>query len=201
MPSHPSTAELFRHDLSGGAIRREDQRRVLAVSQVLVQALHFSLVDIVGEDAADVLYRTGYEWALQDMLQLHRRMTDEFGGAKFDFWQTDPKFVFDAWWAPLESAGWGTLAADFTLRPGLAHFEVRRSVVADALAGSDQPVCHLYAGQLAGVFSFFSRQERHVAEIECVAMGHEVCRFIAGPGAEIDAAETWRQQGIAAAEI
>src|SRR5438067_11914668 len=128
MSPRSSTAELFRHDVKEGAVRREDEQRVLAVSLSLVQALHFSLIETLDDAASDVVYRAGYEWALQEMLRLNRRMHDEFGSETFDFWQMDAKFVLDAWWAPIEAAGWGGITTDLSaLSRGLALIHVHHS--------------------------------------------------------------------------
>lgn len=193
-------AAAFRHDVGTGAIRTGTEQRVLAISEPLMQQLHFAMIEQLGETAQDALYRTGYEWALQDMLRLSR---ERRGGAKAsDFFQQDPRALFTRWWAALENLGWGSATFDFQASArGITVVELRQSIVADAFAGADQPVCHLYAGLFAGALSFFERTERHAVELQCTALGHNVCRFIVGPGTEIDAAEAWRQQGVAAPEI
>jgi predicted hydrocarbon binding protein len=202
MSQRPSTAEVYRHDLKDGAIRRQDEQRVLAASLSFVQGLHFTLVETLGDAAPDVVYRIGYEWSLQEMLRLNQRMHDEFGSESFDFWQMDAKFVLDAWWAPMEAAGWGSITSDLAgLTRGIALIHVTQSTVAAALSGSDQPVCHLYAGMFAGAFSFFAREERHAVELDCAGAGSDTCKFVIGLGADIDSAESWRQQGVSAAEI
>jgi predicted hydrocarbon binding protein len=197
-----AVAELFRFRADEGSRRRPDGTRVLAISEPLVDGLHRALIDTLGETAQDALYRIGYEWALQAMLNVHRDLRDEAAGAPFDLWQLNARPVLDQWWATLENSGWGTLTLDLaTQSRGVTFVELRHSIVAAALRGSDQPVCHLYAGLFAGALSFFDRAERHSAEVQCAAMGGEVCKFIIGPGAEVDSAEAWRQQNVPADEI
>ncbi len=193
---------VFRHDAKDGSIRLPDERRIVALSEPLLQQLHFAIIEQRGETAQDALYRTGYEWALQEMLRLTRELRAASGQANFDFWQQDLAGVLTRWWAFADALGWGTATFDLqaTAR-GLTFVELRNSVVADAFAGADQPVCHLYAGLFAGALSFYTRAERHAVEIQCAAMNHAACRFIVGPGPEVDSAEAWRQQGIAAPEI
>jgi uncharacterized protein len=73
--------------------------------------------------------------------------------------------------------------------------------VVAALGVSARPVCHWYAGLFAGAWSFIQRAERHAVEFECSAVSAAACQFVVGPGPEIDAVETWRQDGVSAAEI
>jgi uncharacterized protein len=195
-----SAGDALRLDATDGSIRRPDGERLAAIPAPLMQSLHFALVESLGETAQDVLYRSGYEWALQDMLRLNQQLRGKFGGG-WDFWQADAKFILESWWAPLDAAGWGVAAFDCSaLNRGITFVELRQSIAA-ALVRADQPVCHLHAGLLAGALSFFDRHERHAVEVQCRAMGKETCTFIVGPGAEVDSAEAWRQQGTPAAEI
>lgn len=196
-----AASKLFRFDAAGGSLHLVDGPRVMAFSQPMIRSLHAALAARLGP-GNDAAYRLGYEWALQDMLRLHQKMRDEFGGKNFDFWQMEAKFILDSWWSPLDAMGWGAAIFDFAaIARGLAFVELRHSVVAAAHPDAAQPVCHLYAGLFAGALGFFERAERHAIEIQCRAVGHDTCRFVVGPGAEIDAAETWRKQGAAAAEI
>jgi uncharacterized protein len=208
MSSASDSRTLVRHPAfqavaEQGALRRAvDGTRVSKLSLELVHGLHAATVEQFHENAADVLYRFGYEWGLQDMVEVNQRLRDEFGGSSFDIWQTDTKFVFTSWWNPLQEAGWGqcTFGSAINAR-GTFLTDLRGSVVAAALAGSDEPVCHLYAGLFAGVASFFDRTERHSVELQCAASGAPHCQFLVGTGADIDSAEAWRQQGVPPAEI
>ncbi len=201
-PRRPAARELFRHDDADGSIRQNGGQRIVAIAEPLLRSLHYSLSKTLDDGTPSVLYRTGYEWALQEMLSLNQAMREEFGSTSFDFWQMDLKFLLETWWLSHESAGWGSLQMDLSaLARGLAFLELRGSAVAAALTGASEPVCHLYAGLFAGALSFCQRAERHAVEVQCSAMGKGTCRFVLGPGAEIDSAESWRKQGILPAEI
>ena len=199
--SRVSTSDYFRHDGKTGSIVLPDGQRALAFPATLIQGLHITLIEKFGEAAQDILYRTGYEWALQDMLTLSRRFAAEFG-AESDLAQMDARFVFERWWSTLQAAGWGACTIDpSALARGIAVIELRNSIVAGTLAGADTPVCHLYAGLFGGALSFYERAERHATELACAAMAGPLCTFVVGPGAEVDSAEAWRQQGTPSADI
>ena len=162
--------------------------------------LHVTLVDQFAETAQDVLYRSGYEWGLQELVRVTPHLQRQLGGGN-DIRQAGAKFILDAWWAGLAEGGWGDCTFDLGSGRGVAVAELRDSAVVAALGPSDQPICHLYAGLFASALSFIERAERHCVEIQCRALGAATCRFIVAGGPEIDSAETWRQQGTTAAEI
>jgi len=192
-------APFARAGAPPGVLQRADGMRLAALPAEFVRSFHFAIVDELGDAAQDALYRCGYEWALADMVALNQQLRTE---RQADIWQLDAKIVLDAWWAPLAETGWGACTIDLSqLARGLAFADVQHSIAAATLHGADQPVCHVYAGLLAGALSFIERTERHAAEVQCRALGHASCRFVIGPGAKIDAAETWRQQGANIAEI
>ena len=136
------------------------------------------------------------------LLRLNQNLHDQFKGDAADLWQLEPKYVFDTWWAPLQAAGHGTASFEFSrLARGVMVVNLQGSIVVAALEGADQLICHYYAGLFAGALSFFERAERHAMELQCLAVGHGSCTFVVGPGADIDVAETARQQGDAPAEV
>jgi hypothetical protein len=192
----------FRQEPAQGALRRLSGERVTLLTREAVHALHATLVEQFSETAVDVLYRSGYEWGLQEILVRQQRLKAEVGGTDFDFWQMDAKFVLDAWWMPFAEAGWGHCAFQRLSHPrNLYLIDLRSSLVAATLRPAEEPVCHLYAGLFAGAVSFFDRQERHGAELQCAAVRGDLCRFLVGSGPDIDAAESLRQQGVTTDEI
>lgn len=193
---------VFRADPAQGALRQSEAGRAAVLTRDTLHAFHAVLVERCHDATADVLYRCGYEWGLQEMVLRHQRLRDELGGASFDLWQMDAKFVLGAWWSTFAEAGWGQTQFDcFLGRRNLFVAHVRGSIVASSLHPAEEPVCHLHAGLFAGAVSFFERTECHAAEIACAAVDADVCRFVVASGPEIDSAESWRQQGIAPDEI
>lgn len=185
-----------------GSLRRANGARLAAVPADFLLALHQHLFETFPDTGQDVLYRCGYEQGLKDMLRLNQELKEQYGSGTFDLWQMDAKFILTSWWQPLEEAGWGSCTFDFSaLARGVAVIELEDSPVATAVEQIDHPICHFFAGLFAGAVSFYERAERHGAELECRAAGGAKCRFVIAPGAEVDSAEGWRQQGLPAAEI
>lgn len=201
-PSDPSRSvpdEFIRSRPAEGLLQTPDGRRVAALPEALMQTLHRGFGDGATDQARHQLYRTGYEWGLQDMLHLSSRMREESGGANNkDLWKMDAPFVLERWSAPFAAAGWGACIFDLSAHAkGITFVELRHSAAAAATGRAPAPVCHLYAGLFAGALSFYDRVESHAVETECAALGHACCRFIVGPGPVIDQAESARHSGIA----
>lgn len=74
-----------------------------------------------------------------------------------------------------DEGGWGHLEFEVESQP-LRVF-LSNSQEASWLGPSDRPVCHLYAGIVAGYTSAISGEELRAREVECKAMGAERCVF------------------------
>lgn len=211
-PSDPQPTDrsaTLSHRLEDGVISLPDGRRVAAWPEIFLRTLHVELAAASVDSARHLLYRAGFEWGLQELLFLSQRLREESATpGNLDLWKLDPAVAFDRWSAPLATAGWGTWTIDRTAHAtGLTVVELRHSVVVAALASSltapavAEPMCHLYAGLFAGAVSFYDRREVHAVETACVALGHDACRFLVGPGHVIDRAEAARAVGATHAEI
>lgn len=186
-------------DLATGRATLPSGGRVALLSDDVIRELHFAILEAHPDSAQDVLYRSGYEWALRSMVGFTTGRTSA-ANANAEPTPTDATGWLVAWWRSCQDAGWGAMR----VQPGVggtALIELPRGAVADSLGRADDPVCHLYAGLFAGALSFLDRGERHAVEISCRAAGHQTCRFIVGPAADIDRVETWRQQGVAPEEL
>ena len=74
-----------------------------------------------------------------------------------------------------DEGGWGHL--DFDVESSPMRVYLSNSQEADWLGPADRPVCHLYAGIVAGYTSAISGEELSAREVECAAMGASKCVF------------------------
>jgi uncharacterized protein len=74
-----------------------------------------------------------------------------------------------------DEGGWGHLDFDFSSLP--MKVTLSNSQEAQWLPGSSKPVCHFYAGIVAGYASAISGEEMLAREVECRAMGAPRCVF------------------------
>ena len=74
-----------------------------------------------------------------------------------------------------DEGGWGHL--EFEVKSQPLRVFLTNSQEAAWLGPSQRPVCHLYAGIVAGYTSAISGEELRACEVECRAMGAERCVF------------------------
>jgi predicted hydrocarbon binding protein len=198
---HPK--DFFRHELEQGSIYVRDGQRVVKVTEDFINGLQLGVEEEVGQNNGSLLmYKCGYEWGLQDMKRFNDRMRQEFGGGKLDIWQMNKRFVFESWWWPLTASGFGGWSLDLSFsNQGLTVVEIRNSAIAHAMKIVGKPVCHVYAGLFAGVFSVYEQEDKQCIEVQCYSMGNDVCKFMIGNEKQVNAAEFWRQEGATASEI
>jgi predicted hydrocarbon binding protein len=193
--------KYFDYQPERGVVSLKTGARGLKVTEDFITGLQQGLEEEVGDAAALIMYRAGYEWGLQDMKLFEERFEREFGG-RTRMSEAHLIFVLEQWWWPLTSEGWGAWKVDFSQRKqGLIFCDMYESAVARSLGNIGKPVCHMYAGMLAGVFTYFSRHELSGIEIQCFSMGEDYCKFLVGAEKRINAASFWVEEGARASEI
>lgn len=196
-----SMRDYFEHDREAGRVRQRTGTRGLHVTEDFVVGLQQGLEEEVGDAAGIIMYRAGYEWALKDMRAFEARFTAEFGG-KTSITEANLLFVLESWWWPLTAEGWGTWRVDLSRsKEGLIVVDLFDSAVAKSLGNIGKPVCHMYAGMLAGAFTYVSKRELSGIEIQCYAMGADFCKFLLGSERRVNAVSFWVQEGAMAQEI
>lgn len=200
--NHYLPEEYVRRDADSGTISLGSGLRAAQVTEDFVTGLHAGVEQEVGDSAGFLMYRSGVEWGLRNMTAHNARMRQTYGDGKRDIWQMNPTFVFESWWWPMTVQGFGGWSLDLSFkRKNIVVAEIRNSAVAQSMERAGKPVCHMYAGLLAGAFTFFDRSERSGIELQCYAMGSDRCKFLIGDSKEVNAAEFWVKEGATATEI
>jgi predicted hydrocarbon binding protein len=194
--------EFVKRDPETKSLRLRDGQRGVLASEDFIAGLHTGSHEEVGDASNLIMYKCGLEWGLQDMKRFAERMRHEFGGGKHDIWSMNKKFVMESWWWPLTLEGWGGWTIDYSFaKQDMTFVTIRNSAVAKSMEQVGKPVCHMYAGMFAGVFSFFDKKERDCIEVQCYSMGNDCCKFLVGNKEKVNAAEFWRREGANANEI
>jgi uncharacterized protein len=186
-----STAfEIHEVDLARGRISIGGVEEIMFGSKV-VELLHTVLGRRLGEDEKNsALYELGYnlcrwevgtslgggKWAppLLAPLIANSTIVDDVRSdpylARFfvSVLDTVSRLITD-------EGGWGHL--EFEVESSPMRVYLSHSQEADWLGPSDRPVCHLYAGIVAGYTSAISGEELGAREVECSAMGAPRCVF------------------------
>lgn len=193
------SAEYLRSKVRGTALELGYGGVGMMANEDFIVGLQEGLEAEVGEASAVIMYQCGLEWGRLDMQRFEGRVAEEFGRKMR---QMNVQFVLETWWWPLTAAGWGSWRVDLArVRQGYIMVDLYESAVAKSLEQVGKPVCHLYAGMLAGAMSGLVRNELSCIEIQCYAMGEDNCRFLIGNEARVDAAEFWLNEGASAQDI
>lgn len=191
--------EFLRHRLEGTGLELGYDGLGMMATEDFIVGLQQGLEAEVGEASAVIMYQCGLSWGRLDMQRFEARMEQEYGRAMREM---NVHFVLEAWWWPLSAAGWGAWQVDMSrIDQGYIIVSLHNSAVAQSLERVGKPVCHMYAGLLAGAMTHVVGRELSAIEIQCYAMGEDHCRFLIGKDERIDAAEFWLNEGASASEI
>jgi uncharacterized protein len=191
--------DFLRYDRKAGTLFTRNQQRAFHASEDFLIGLQAGLEKEVGDASAVIMYKCGYQWGLADMKAFEATYAREFGQ---DVQAANINFVLETWWWPLQALGWGAWQVDLSKGDqGIVVVDLFDSAVAKSLGEVGKPVCYLYAGLLAGVFTHLSRRKLAGIEIQCYAMGATYCRFVVGSEKRINAVEFWLEEGASASDI
>jgi bacteriochlorophyll 4-vinyl reductase len=192
--------DFFRPEPAAGVLRDVYGRRLVRAPGDFLAALTAALEQEVGDAAGEVLYKFGRQWGAADMQACAGRAPQEFGVGAIE--QMNMNVLLETWRWPLTVAGWGTWRYDFRrARQGLPVVDLDESAVVAALGPAAKPVCHLYAGLFAAVFSHLAGRELAGVELQCAATGAERCRFVVATLARAAAAARLRDEGVLTDEV
>jgi hypothetical protein len=194
-----SQKEFLRHSLPDRRLELGYGGVGMMATEDFIVGLQEGLEAEVGQASAVIMYQCGLEWGKLDMNRFERRIEAEFGRKMRAM---HVQFVLETWWWPLAAAGWGSWRVDLErVGQGYIMVDLYDSAVAKSLDLVGKPVCHLYAGMLAGAMTYLVGRQLNCIEIQCYAMGEDNCRFLVGGEKRVDAAEFWLNEGASAADI
>ncbi len=193
------TDDYLREKLQGTGLELGYGGLGMMATEDFIVGLQEGLEKEVGEASAVIMYQCGLKWGQLDMERFEERYKDEYGK---EIWDMNVHFVLESWWWPLTAAGWGSWNVDLSrVDQGYIVVRLHNSAVAQSLERVGKPVCHLYAGLLAGSMSHIVGRDLSAIEIQCYAMGEDHCRFLIGRDERVDAAEFWLNEGASASDI
>jgi len=185
-----SAFEIHDVDLANGRIRIGGVEEIMFGCKI-VEQMHAVLASRLGEEEKnEVLYELGYNlcrWEVSTALESGRWAPGVLvplisNSTILDDVRTDAELarffgkVLDTVSRIItDEGGWGHLDFEVQSRPMRVYLS--NSQEAAWLGPSDKPVCHLYAGIVAGYASAISGEELQAREVECSAAGARRCVF------------------------
>lgn len=198
---HYQFRDFFDFNTASGTITDWNESREILASEDFIVGLIQGLEEEVGSASSVVMYNIGKSWGVKDAQFFNNWFPSEYG---YDpsFKQSNLAYVLEAWWWPFISQGWGNWEVDMSeQKNGFMFINIFDSAVARTLGNVGKPVCHLYAGLLAGFFTELIRKQLSCIEIQCYAMGETYCKFLLGKEDRLNAATFWQNEGATARDI
>lgn len=198
---HYILEDFFSFQHEQGSIIDWNEARNTLVTEDFIIGLMQGLDQEVGGAAGVVMYHIGKKWGLKDAKFFTSWFEKEFQYEK-GINQYPITYVLEAWWWPFISQGWGNWEVDLnSQKNGFMFVNIFDSAVARTLGDVGKPVCHLYAGLLAGFFEGMTKRDLNCIELSCYAMGETYCKFLIGKSQQLDAAQFWMNEGASAKDI
>jgi len=199
--AHYSLEQFFRFDQEIGAIADWNESRNILVTEDFIIGLIEGLEEEVGNASTYVMYQIGKEWGKRDAKFFQKWFETEYQYEK-KIHEINLLYVLEAWWWPFTTQGWGNWDVDMSeQKNGFMFVNIFDSAVARTLGDVGKPVCHIYAGLMAGFFSSLIKKDLNCIEIQCYSMGETYCKFLLGKKDRIDAATFWQNEGATARDI
>ncbi|ELR98571.1 V4R domain-containing protein [Gloeocapsa sp. PCC 73106] len=197
--AHYSFEDFFDFASDTGSIIDWNKERNILVSEDFIIGLIEGLEEEVGNAAGIVMYNIGKEWGTKDAQFFQKWFVEEYN---YNLDDLNFLYILEAWWWPFTTQGWGNWEVDLSeQKNGFMFVNIFDSAVARTLGDVGKPVCHIYAGLLAGFFSALVKKSLNCIEIQCYAMGETYCKFLLGKQDRIDAATFWQNEGASARDI
>ncbi|MBR8830144.1 MAG: hypothetical protein N5P05_002802 [Chroococcopsis gigantea SAG 12.99] len=198
---HYCLEDFFSFHTKTGTVTDWNNCRNAFTSEDFIIGLIEGLEEEVGDASGVVMYQIGKQWGLKDADFFRQWFLSEYEyGVGLN--QINLAYVLEAWWWPFTSQGWGNWDVDMSeQKNGFMFVNIYDSAVARTLGDVGKPVCHIYAGLLAGFFSSLVAKPLNCIEIQCYSMGETFCKFLLGKQERIDAATFWQNEGATARDI
>ncbi len=198
---HYGLEDFFSFQTQTGTITDWNNCRNVLTSEDFIIGLIEGLEAEVGSAAGVVMYNIGQNWGKRDADFFEKWFLSEYEYDK-PLNQLNLAYVLEAWWWPFTAQGWGNWEVDMSeQKNGFMFVNIFDSAVARTLGDVGKPVCHIYAGLLAGFFGQLVKKNLNCIEIQCYAMGETYCKFLIGKQDRIDAATFWLNEGARATDI
>jgi predicted hydrocarbon binding protein len=198
---HYTLEDFFHFDTANGNITDWNESRNILVTEDFIVGLIEGLEEEVGSASSVVMYNIGRAWGVRDAEFFEQWFQKEYQYSK-DVHDMNLLYVLEAWWWPFTTQGWGNWDVDLSeQKNGFMFVNIFDSAVARTLGDVGKPVCHIYAGLMAGFFSRFINKQLNCIEIQCYSMGETYCKFLLGKQDRIDAATFWQNEGAGAKDI
>jgi predicted hydrocarbon binding protein len=164
---------------AAGVLKLGPDRHMVMQPSTLAE-IQKGVEDRLGIKASEYIYTAGVVWATSECKRLRAAAGDP-----------DQAELARLFCQHATALGWGAwdLQTVRTEEKGLL-IKIKRSPFAEAYGQSDEPVCHLAAGAVAGLTETLFHLPATCTELSCHAQGAESCQFSA-TGNDVAGKDAW----------
>ena len=179
-------------DFEFGLIENRQGSRLLALPEVLLQAIHTSLEDEVGSAAGLVLFNCGRWWGKNFYRRFSEELSNYYGKPLAQMEMVELLQSLKQCW---KTHGWGILDLDMDYyQQGFLVIKVWHSAFAKTATPGDTPQCFLEAGIFSAFFSGLTGRNLHCIQTSCESMGADCNHFVVGLLERLQLIEAWLEE-------
>ena len=179
-------------DFEFGLIENRQGSRLIALPEVLLQAINVSLREEVGSAAGVVLFNCGRWWGKNFYRRFDEELSEYYGKPIAQMEMVELLQSLKQCW---KTHGWGIMNLEMDYyQQGFLIVTVENSAFAETANAENKPQCFLEAGIFSAFFSGLTGRNLHCVQTSCESMGAESNRFIVGILDRLKPVEGWLEE-------
>lgn len=183
-------------DLEFGLIENRQGARLLALPEILLQAIYAALEQETGQASGLILFNCGRWWGKSFYRRFREEVSNYYGQPLAQMEMIELLQCLKQCW---KTHGWGTMDLDLTYyQQGFLVIKSWNSAFAEVAVTQEdqnQPVCFVEAGIISAFFSQLTGQDLHCVQTSCESMGKDCNHFILGLAERLESVEAWLNEG------
>lgn len=180
-------------DTEAGLVENRHGKRLVALPEVLLEAIYAGLAEDVGQASGVVLFNCGRWWGKNFYRRFAEEVSAHYGKPLAQMSMVE---FLQCWRQCWKTHGWGIVDLDLDYyAQGFLVVKVQHSLFAQKAPSSQDPACFVEAGLLSVFFSQLTGRELHCVQTACESLGAEMNAFVLGLAERLKPAEAWRTEG------
>ncbi len=179
-------------DFEFGLIENRKGSRLIALPEVLLQAINVSLKEEVGSAAGIVLFNCGRWWGKNFYRRFDEELSEYYGKPIAQMEMVELLQSLKQCW---KTHGWGIMNLEMDYyQQGFLVVTVENSAFAETANDENKPQCFLEAGIFSAFFSGLTGRNLHCVQTSCESMGAESNHFVVGILDRLKPVEGWLEE-------
>ena len=184
-----SRSAYVNGDFEFGLIENRQGARLIALPEILLQAIDVSLKDELGSAAGIVLFNCGRWWGKNFYRRFDQELSNYYGKPIAQMEMVQLLQSLKQCW---QTHGWGILNLELDYyQQGFLVIEVQNSAFAETVTTKKQAQCFFEAGIFSAFFSTLTGQNLHCVQTSCESLGAASNYFVLGLLERLKPVEDW----------